>query len=107
MRLTLVILTALALTGAASAQRHKLESINAETPEGKDLQAIGLEQDPPKKLALMEKFAAEHGKHEAAGWVLSQMQLAYTKAGNHDKTIEAGEKLLALDKTDIEAAYAN
>jgi tetratricopeptide (TPR) repeat protein len=107
MRLTIVLLTALALAGTAGAQRHKLESINAETPEGKVLQAIGLEQDPAKKLALMEQFASEHGKHEAAGWVLSQMQLAYTKAGNHDKTIEAGEKLLAIDNTDIEAAYAN
>ncbi len=107
MRLTIVVLGALALAAAASAQRHKLESINAETPEGKVLQSIGLEQDPAKKLALMEQFAAEHGKHEAAGWVLSQMQVAYTKAGNQDKTIEAGEKLLALDDTDIEAAYAN
>ena len=107
MRLTIAILTGLALAGAASAQRHKLDSINAETPEGKVLQSIGLEQDPAKKLAMMEQFAAEHGKHEAAGWVLSQMQIAYTKAGNHDKTIQAGEKLLALDNTDIEAAYAN
>ena len=107
MRLTIAILTGLALAGAAAAQRHKLESINAETPEGKVLQSIGFEQDPAKKLALMEQFAAEHAKHEAAGWVLSQMQLAYSKAGNHDKTIATGEKLLALDNTDIEAAYAN
>jgi hypothetical protein len=107
MRLTIVILTGLALVGGVNAQRHKLESINAETPEGKVLQSIGIESDPAKKLGLMEQFAAEHGKHEAAGWVLSQMQLAYTKAGNHEKTIETGEKLLAIDNTDIEAAYAN
>jgi tetratricopeptide (TPR) repeat protein len=107
MRLTILILTALALAAAASAQRHKLAAINAETPEGKLLQSIGTESDPAKKLTLMEQFVAEHGKHEAAGWVFSQMQTGYTKAGNHDKAIEAGEKLLALDNTDMEAAYAN
>jgi tetratricopeptide (TPR) repeat protein len=107
MRLTIVVLAALTLAVAGSAQRHKLTAINAETPEGKVLQSIGTESDPAKKLALMEQFASEHAKHEAAGWVLSQMQIAYSKAGNHDKAIEAGERLLALDNTDIEAAYAN
>src|SRR5687767_14738212 len=97
MRFTILLLTLVALAGTASAQRHKLTSINAETPEGKLLQSIATETDAAKKLALMEQFAAEHPKHEATGWVLSQMQVGYTKGGNHDKAIAAGEKLLALD----------
>jgi hypothetical protein len=107
MRSILNVLIALVLAGTAAAQRHKLASINAETPEGQALQAIGTEADPAKKLALMEQFAAKYGKHEAAGWVLSQMQVGFTKSGDHDKAMSAGEKLLALDNTDIEAAYAN
>jgi hypothetical protein len=104
MRSGIVIIAALLLTCAASGQRHKLAAINAETPEGKALQAIGTESDPAKKLALMEQFATEFGKHEATGWVLSQMQAGYAKAGNHDKAIETGEKLVTLDPMDIEAA---
>jgi hypothetical protein len=107
MRLTIVFLTLIVLAGTASAQRHKLASINAETPEGKLLQSIATEADAAKKLEMMEQFANEFAKHEATGWVLSQMQVGYTKAGNHDKAIATGEKLLALDNTDIEAAYAN
>jgi tetratricopeptide (TPR) repeat protein len=107
MRLGIVIVTALVLACAANGQRHKLAAINAETPEGKALQAIGTESDTAKKLALMEQFVTEFGKHEAAGWVLSQMQVTYAKSGNHDKAIETGEKLVALDPMDIEAAYAN
>ena len=42
MRLTIVILTGLAVVGAVNAQRHKLESINAETPEGKVLHNLPL-----------------------------------------------------------------
>jgi hypothetical protein len=106
MRISMLI-AVLLVAGTAEAQRHQLSSINAETPEGKDLQAIGTESDAAKKLALMEQFVAQHPKHEATGWVLTQMQLASVKAGNHDKAMEAGEKLLAIDATDIEAAYAN
>lgn len=91
----------------ATAQRHKLGVLNAETPEGKILQAIGTEQDEAKKLALMEDFVAKFGKHEGAAWVYSQMQPAYTKAGNHDKALDAGQKLLELDPLSLEAAYGN
>jgi tetratricopeptide (TPR) repeat protein len=107
MNRTILVLAVLTLGTGAYAQRHKLASINAETPEGKILQSIGVESDPAKKIALMEQFIAQYPKHEASGWVLSQMQAAYVKAGSHDKAVEAGEKLLAIDNTDIEAAYAN
>jgi tetratricopeptide (TPR) repeat protein len=100
---------ALLMLGApsASAQRHKLTTINAETDEGKALQEIGQETDAAKRIALMEGFSAKHGSHEATPWVISQLQEAYVKAGDHAKAIAAGERLLKLDPEDLDAAYAN
>ncbi|HET8550524.1 MAG TPA: hypothetical protein VFL57_21080, partial [Bryobacteraceae bacterium] len=106
-RLSFMLSVLLIAAVAAPAQRHKLTSINAETPEGQLLQSIGTEQDPAKKLELMEKFAAQYPKHEAAGWVLSQMQQAYINSGNIDKALSTGEALLAMDPDDTDTAYAN
>jgi tetratricopeptide (TPR) repeat protein len=98
---------ALLVASIAEAQRHKLTTLNAETPEGKMLQEIGQETDASKKLAMMEQFASKFPGHDAAGWVYSQMQVAYSKVGDSDKAIVAGEKLLAIDAMDLDAAYAN
>ncbi len=98
---------ALLIASIAEAQRHKLATVNAETPEGKMLQQIGQETDAAKKLAMMEQFASQFPTHDATGWVYSQMQVAYSKAGDSDKAIVTGEKLLALDGMDVDAAYAN
>lgn len=97
----------LLLAHAASAQRHKLSTINAETEEGKALQAIGQETDPSKRILLLEEFSVKHAKHESAPWVLSQLQTIHAKLGNAAKAIAVGERLLAVDPMDIEAAYAN
>jgi hypothetical protein len=106
-RIAIVLAGLLILAASAPAQRHKLASINAETPEGQLLQSIATEQDAAKKIELMEKFAAQYPKHEAAGWVLSQMQQAYITAGNVDKALSTGETLLAIDPDDTDTAYAN
>jgi tetratricopeptide (TPR) repeat protein len=92
---------------AAVAQRHKLATINAETDQGRLLQVVSQENDPAKQMIAMEEFALKFPKDPAAGWVFTRMQAAYSKAGNHDKAIETGEKLLAIDPMDIDAAYAN
>jgi hypothetical protein len=108
MKRTCILLAALLIAAAsAAAQRHKLTSINAETPEGQLLQSIATEADAAKKLELMEKFTAQHPKHEAAGWVLTQMQKGYVETGNFDKVVSTGETLLAMDPDDTDAAYAN
>lgn len=104
MRFAVYGLLLLATAGVISAQRHKIGEVNAEKPEGQLLQQIGQESDATKKLALMEQFIAQYPKHEAAGWVLEQMQPAYVKSGAIDKVIEAGIKLTALDPDDTEAA---
>jgi tetratricopeptide (TPR) repeat protein len=95
------------LVAPCFAQRHKVSTVNAETPDGKLLQSIMMENDPGKKVTLSEQFATEFPKADAYGWVLSEMQKNYATAGNHQKVIETGEKLLALDADDLDAAYAN
>ena len=95
------------LGGSALAQRHQLGTVNAETPEGQLLQQIGQADDAAKKLASMQQFVAQFPKHEALGWVYEQMQTAYLKAGQPDQAIEIGEKLIAMDADDIDAAHNN
>jgi hypothetical protein len=107
MKLLTVTLTVFLLAGSAAAQRHKLDSINAETPEGKLLAQIGNESDLAKKATLMEEFGKSFGQHKGAGWVLSQLQDVYAKNNQPDKAIDAGERLLAMDATDLDAAWGN
>lgn len=98
----IVILVAFSL--AAFGQRHKLEEVDSEKPEGKLLQQLMQENDPAKKTALMEEFAGQFPKLETSAWVLEQLQAVYVKASDADKIIAAGEKLLAIDPDDPEAA---
>src|SRR4249919_2221679 len=99
---TLAIL--MAFTLAAFGQRHKLEEVDAEKPEGKLLQQILQESDAAKKTALMEQFTVEFPKLDATPWVLEQILGVYVKANNPDKIIATGQKLLAVDPDDPETA---
>ncbi len=99
---SIVVLVAFAL--AAFGQRHKLELVDSEKPEGKLLQQIGQENDAAKKAALMEQFTQQYPKTEATAWVLEQLQGLYVKANQPDNIIAAGDRLLAIDPDDPEAA---
>src|SRR5882762_2983941 len=92
---------------SASAQQRKHFVINTSTPEGEILQNIGQESDDSKKLALMQDFIAKYPKHEGVGWVYDQMQQIFLKQKDYDKTLDAGEKALAADPEDLDAAYSN
>jgi tetratricopeptide (TPR) repeat protein len=92
---------------SASAQQRKHFVINASTPEGELLQNIGQEPDESKKLALMQDFVAKYPKHEGAAWVYDQMQAVFVKQKDYDKALDAGEKALASDPEDLDAAYSN
>lgn len=104
MRSLIVLLTLSLAAAPAWSQRHKIGEVNAEKPEGLLLQQIGQESDAAKKTALMEQFLTQYPTHEGAGWVLEQLLPAYIKAGQPDKIISAGEKLVALDADDTESA---
>jgi hypothetical protein len=101
MRLGLVFM---AFALAASGQRHKIEEVNSEKPEGKLLQQIMQESDAAKKAVLLNQFAGEFPKHEGTPWVLEQLQANYVKANDPDKIMATGDRLLALDPDDPEAA---
>jgi tetratricopeptide (TPR) repeat protein len=105
MRISALIVTSLLAASLAAAQRQRVD-INTETPEGQLLQQIGQESDEAKKLALLEQFTAKYPKHDGIAWVYAQMIPGYTKAGQFDKAMEAGEKLLAIDPQDVEMAHA-
>lgn len=104
MRILTLAAAFLLAAGPAAPQRQRF-TINTETPEGQLLQQIGEEEDAAKKLALLEKFAAEYPKHEAIAWVYAQMVPVASKVNQFDKAMEAGEKLLALDPGDLETAH--
>ncbi len=104
MRLMTVVLFFAWLTLPFAAQGQKF-TIDATTPEGQQLQAIGQESDDAKKLALMEDFVGKYPKHEATGWVYEQMQPLYAKAGKNEKVIETADKILALEPDNASAGH--
>ena len=85
--------------------QQSLGEVNAETPEGQLLQQIGQEQDAAKKLALMEEFDSKYASHQGAGWVWAQMQEAYLKANQPDKSLTYAEKIHQKDPNDVHAAH--
>jgi hypothetical protein len=97
----------IAFTLAAFAQRHKLDELDAGKPESKLLQQCMQENDAVKKAALMEQFVEQFPKLEQTAWVLEQLQSYYAKGGQTDNTLATGDKLLALDPGDPEAALQN
>ncbi len=99
---TFAILLAFSLS--VFGQRHKLDVVDAQKPEGQLLQKVMQEDDPAKKAALMEQYASQFPKTAATPWVLEQLQGIYVKAQDPDKIIATGDKLLALDPGDPEAA---
>ena len=96
------------LTLSAFAQDQKQHfTINVGTPEGQMLQSITNEPDGPNRVTMMNDFLAKYPKHEGASWVSAQLQGAYLGQKEYDKAIEAGDKGLAADPSDLDLAYGN
>ena len=104
MKITAAAAIFLVTAGSVFAQRHRV-IIDIATPEGQVLKQIEQESDEARKLALLEQFAAQYPKQEGAVWVYEQLVAAYDKASQPDKLLATGEKLLALDPTDVEDAH--
>ncbi len=78
---------------AAFGQRHKLEEVDAEKPEGKLLQQIL--QGKRRREEGRAHGTVRHGISRS--WmrrrgVLEQLVGTYVKAGNHDKILATGPK---------------
>jgi len=105
-RIQAVLLAVALSVPMAFAQRHSLGGINPDVPEGRALQQIQAEADDAKKLPLLEQFVVQFPKDENIPWIYDQLIVAYAKAGQSDKVLETGQKLLAMDPEDVPTAQA-
>ena len=89
---------------AATAFGQKLV-VEVDTQEGMLLQQIDNEKDGVKKFTLLEQFARQFPNHEAATWVLSNMQQLYLEKQSFDKVLETGARILSIDPLELSAAH--
>lgn len=95
-----------AIAGSAAAQIGKTVVVSAGTDEDKALSPIYAAPDGPDKVALIDKFMADYGKGD---FELLGDQLyvqTYLAQKNYPKVFEYGDKVLALDPEDLQAASA-
>ena len=102
-RCTVLFGAFLILTTTASAQIGKSVSVAAGTPEDKDLAAIYAAPDGPDKIALLDKFMADHGTGDLALLGDQLYAQTYLAQKNYAKVYEYGDKALALDPDDFSA----
>ncbi len=104
MKLRVMAVCLLLAAAAANAQRHSTPPMN-DASDGQLMRKIAGEVDETRKLALLEEFASGFPKHEALPWIYEQMVTGYSKAGQFDKALDAGTKLLAIEPSDVFTAH--
>jgi tetratricopeptide (TPR) repeat protein len=87
----------------------KKPRIGKDTPEGTFLELVSLEATASKKVALLEHFLTIFPACDPSitVWVYGELQDRYGRAGELDKALGAGEKIMALQPDNIEIAAAN
>lgn len=103
-RLGLSALLAVLCAMTTKAQIGKTVVVPAGTPEDKATNAIYAEQDPAKRIALLDQFAADHPSGDLALLADQLYVTAYTSEKNYDKAFEYGEKALAIDADNLATA---
>jgi hypothetical protein len=98
------VLVFIAIVAVAAPLARKPPVIDPNTQEGFFLQLVDSESDVNTKLVLLDKFVIQFSKFSSIDGVYAEMQSLYVSAGRFDKAVGAGEKLLAIDFQDIEAA---
>ncbi len=88
----------------ANAQIGKSVSVTAGTPEDKALNEIYVTTDPAQKIALLDKFSAEHPTGDLALLADEQYVSTYLGEKNYDKAMEYAEKALAIDPDSLPTA---
>ncbi len=104
MKISVPALALLLAVGVLGADRHKLD-VDPESQDGLLLQRIQQEPTQPRKLALLEKYAAEYPKTTSIAWVYDQLLAIYMQANQWDRVLAAADGLLAVDPNDTESAY--
>lgn len=102
--LTLVLILAPYTVGEIKKPR-----VGKDTPEGQFLELVSLETDGGKKIALLEQFLTifPHCDMALTAWVYGELQDRHRRAGNVDKALAAGERILELEPDNVEVARAN
>ncbi len=100
----LLIVLVLAAAAVPSAAQRPQPVIDPDSREGFLLQQILQESDPAAKLRLLEQFTAQFPRHQAVAWVYGQSLPLYMQAGQYQRVLAAGDRLLALDPADLDAA---
>ncbi len=88
----------------APAQIGKYVPLQAGTPEDKAFAEISATSDPAQKLKLIDKFLADFGQGNLALIAYDLYIQLYLAQKNYDKVFEYGEKALALDADNFNAA---
>lgn len=98
-----LIVAVLGLVSLSRAERYALVS-DPGNPEGQYLNLIGLQSTVAEKIALLDRFTRNHPKDRSIPWVYEQLQMALIEAGDLDRAIATGEKLIEICPDDLEAA---
>ncbi|MDP8982885.1 MAG: hypothetical protein M3O35_20100 [Acidobacteriota bacterium] len=99
----LAAMLALLSVAGLAADRHKLD-VDPESDDGILLQRIRQEPTAPRKLALLEKYAAAYPNTISIAWVYEQMLPLYAAGtGDSAKVLATAEKLLAIDPQDLDS----
>jgi len=101
--LILVLAISVLLVAQAGAQIGKRVIIQAGTPEDKAISEINAATDPAQKLALIEKFLAEHGQGDMAIVAYELYVSHYLAEKNFDKVSGYCEKILSIDPDNFPA----
>lgn len=102
-RLAKTLFILVALSSLMMAQRPK-PVYDPETKEGLLIEHIQQEPDPSEKLHYMEQFALQYPTNPCVAWVYDQLQPAYLKDKAWDEAMRIGEKRVALEPENLEAA---
>lgn len=108
-RKCLRVLLAFGLAASEGSADTKKLHVDRNSSEGQYLELVTLESDSTRKIALLEQFLVlfPAANPTVAVWVYSEIQDRYRRAGQLDKALAAGEKLLALAPDDIDTARLN
>jgi len=102
----LAIIVLVLLTQTAMAQRYSV-AVDPDSKEGQFLDFLKLQDEESSRLSLLEQFTQRFPKHPAVSWAYEQLQLAAMEAGQWDRALTFGEKLVQINPNDIDTAQLN
>lgn len=104
-RLGMIVAVLLSLSVVAKAQIGKNIGVAVGTPEDKAIAEIYAATDSAQKISLLQKFLTDYGSNRDLALLANQLLLnVYQTDKNYEKTMEYGEKVLAIDPENFTAA---